>query len=213
MRKAFGFALLMTLLGLPGVVLLVVGITKVVRLRDFLSHARPVTGHVVALTHLRSHEDGDTYRLEVEYPSPSVTSRRFAVDTGNPHYVAGREIDDAHGTVPPPTAAVLGTTGVGALARVPPRDRSPTRRRPLPGPVWPGGPTALGHARTWRRGPTTTPVDSPGDELGTDWACRSDRAVEKPGITRTILIVQRSDLRRCCPRPGERRNFAPVSDW
>ncbi len=108
MPKALGFVLLMTLLGLPGVVLLVVGITKVVRLRDFLSHARATTGHVVALTHLRSHEDGDTYRLEVEYPSPAGTSRRFAVETGNPHYVVGREIEVLCAETQPPDARVRG---------------------------------------------------------------------------------------------------------
>lgn len=112
MRKSLGFVLLMTLLGLPGVILLVVGITKVVRLRSFLSHARPATGHVVGFTHLRSHDDGDTYRLEVEYPSPTGASRRFAVETGNPHHVVGREIEVLCEETQPPDARVrgIGTT-------------------------------------------------------------------------------------------------------
>lgn len=108
MRRAFGFVLLVTLLGLPGAVLLAVGITRVVRLHTFLSHARPVTGHVVALTHLRSHEDGDTYRLEVEYPSPEGASRRFAVETGSSRFVVGREIEVLCMETQPPDARVRG---------------------------------------------------------------------------------------------------------
>jgi hypothetical protein len=107
-KDLFGFVLIMSLLGLPGVVLLGVGIYKGAALRSFLSHADTATGRVVAFTPLRSHEDGTTYGLVVEYPDPSGPSRRFSVETENPHYSVGQDVEVLYRTIQPPEARVRG---------------------------------------------------------------------------------------------------------
>jgi len=51
------------------------------------------------------------------------------------------------------------------------------------------------------------------DDVGNTVGESGDRPVDNPGITIWILIIRVSDLRRCSPQPGERRNFLRVSDW
>ena len=101
MPKTLGFILVMSALGLPGVGLFAVGAYQAVNLQRFLSAAQETTGQVIALTHIRSDDDGSTYNLVVDYPVPGSAPRRLTVETRNPDFTAGQALPVLYTTDPP----------------------------------------------------------------------------------------------------------------
>jgi hypothetical protein len=93
MRKALGFVLLVSALGLPGVGLFIAGVHKMLDLRSFLANAQPVKGQVLSLTPLRTTEEGTTYALAVAYPTGTGRTRTLTVKTENSSYREGAPVD------------------------------------------------------------------------------------------------------------------------
>ena len=93
MRKAFVPILILTLLGLPGAVVCVVGVQKILDLHRFLSAARVVTGRVSEFKYLRPTEDGSLYDMSVEYPHASGRMRHVSIQTPNSNYAVGQSVE------------------------------------------------------------------------------------------------------------------------
>ena len=92
-RKLLAPILITTLLGAPGVALLVFGAVQLVDLQRFHAHATVVEGRVASFTPIRATVDGTLYNLIVDYRAASGRTRQVVRQLENATFTTGQTVD------------------------------------------------------------------------------------------------------------------------
>ncbi|HET7294402.1 MAG TPA: DUF3592 domain-containing protein [Vicinamibacteria bacterium] len=97
LSSKLGLVLIVTLLGSPGVGVLVAGVYKTKAQWDFLSRAASTRGRVVSVQHLYGNDESDFYGVTVEYSVPDGPPRRFTIETNAAaSFPEGRAVEVAY---------------------------------------------------------------------------------------------------------------------
>ena len=83
-RDKLGAALIVTLLGAPGVGILVAGLIKARAQYEFLSNATATQGRVVSVQLLHENDESRFYGVTVEHQVKAGPPRRFTIETNVP---------------------------------------------------------------------------------------------------------------------------------